>query len=123
MMSLLKSKLFVLNGTLPDFSFSFFSFLIFNSLAPLAAKISEAELTILVTGLRSNVLGTYLVRFVTNCIILLMLIYFLGLNKVTPETMDISSLALKFIIAAVSDATKTIIIPLLAPTLTTEIGV
>jgi len=70
-------------------------------LAPLSAKITEPELTTLITGLRSNVLG---------------------LNKVTPETMDISSLALKFIIGAVSDATKTLIIPLLVPTLTTEIG-
>lgn len=70
-------------------------------LAPLSAKISEGELTILVTGLRSNVLG---------------------LNKVTPETMDISSLALKFIINAVGDDKKTVVISLLGPTLTTEIG-
>jgi hypothetical protein len=48
----------------------------------------------------------------------------LGLTaKVTPETMDISSLALKFIIGAVGDAMKNVVISLLGPSMTTEIGV
>jgi len=70
-------------------------------LEPLSKKVSEKELTVLVDGLRDNILG---------------------LNKVTPETMDISSVAMKSIVTHCPDAMKSMIIKSLAEKLTTEIA-